>query len=93
MLSFLSENTYDAMYSMFQYWQHLKRQLLNMAANMIPWELRIKQIESHFGSVVGESYGWDEISYYVSYPCISTITFKVFLGGFIFYIPPLDILD
>ncbi|OXA56807.1 Transmembrane channel-like protein 3 [Folsomia candida] len=37
---------------LMRYWQHLKRQLLNMAANMIPWELRIKQIESHFGSVI-----------------------------------------
>jgi hypothetical protein len=35
-----------------QYWQHIKRGLLNTASNMVPWELRIKQIESHFGSVV-----------------------------------------
>ncbi|XP_066151559.1 transmembrane channel-like protein [Euwallacea fornicatus] len=33
-------------------WQKWKRELTNMSMWFIPWELKIKEIESHFGSVV-----------------------------------------
>ncbi|CAH1389370.1 unnamed protein product, partial [Nezara viridula] len=33
-------------------WNYVKREFINLANNMIPWEPRIKRIESHFGTVV-----------------------------------------
>lgn len=58
-------NVHDLVYSVFpfrfiilkcycnpQRWQHFTRELANISTVIVPWELRIKEIESHFGSVV-----------------------------------------
>lgn len=35
-----------------RYWRHSKREFANFLVIITPWEMRIKKIESHFGSVV-----------------------------------------
>ncbi|KAK2188052.1 hypothetical protein NP493_146g05034 [Ridgeia piscesae] len=37
---------------MFQMWRRLNREISNIAELFTPWEMRIKKIESHFGTVV-----------------------------------------
>ncbi len=34
-----------------QVWRHFKRIMINFAASFIPWEMRIKKIESKFGDI------------------------------------------
>lgn len=39
-------------YHFSQKWQHLRREMANLSMWFLPWERKIKEIESHFGSVV-----------------------------------------
>ncbi|XP_015122093.1 transmembrane channel-like protein 3, partial [Diachasma alloeum] len=51
-----SRNTRDvlAQVSIFmnKKWQYFRREIVNLQTWVVPWELRIKEIESHFGSAV-----------------------------------------
>lgn len=38
--------------SLIQKWQYCRREIVNLQTWLIPWEFRIKEIESHFGSAV-----------------------------------------
>jgi len=40
------------LFSILQRWRHWKRETTSFLTVLIPWELRIKEIESHFGSGV-----------------------------------------
>lgn len=48
----LVPQTFNSLHNFFQKWSHWKREAANLGNWLVPWERRIKEIESHFGSVV-----------------------------------------
>ncbi|XP_034947665.1 transmembrane channel-like protein 3 [Chelonus insularis] len=60
--------------------QRCKREIINLETWMIPWELRIKEIESHFGSAVA--------SYFIFLRWLFWINFVIFLTLTAFVVIP-----
>ncbi|XP_053594133.1 transmembrane channel-like protein isoform X2 [Microplitis demolitor] len=61
-------------------WQYLKRELINLQTWLVPWESRIKEIESHFGSAVA--------SYFIFLRWLFWINLVIFLTLTIFVAIP-----
>ncbi|XP_055322286.1 transmembrane channel-like protein [Sitodiplosis mosellana] len=60
-------------------WQHFRRELVNLSTLFVPWQLRIKEIESHFGSVVASYFTFLRWLFWVNIVLAFTLsTFVIF---------------
>lgn len=63
---------------MSQKWQLTRRELANLSTTLIPWELRIKEIESRFGSVVASYFTFLRWLFWVN--IVISVVLVVFLA-------------
>lgn len=61
-----------------QKWQYFRRELINLETWLIPWELRIKEIESHFGSAVASYFTFLRWLFWINF--VITILLAAFVA-------------
>ncbi|KAG7189819.1 hypothetical protein KM043_017479 [Ampulex compressa] len=59
---------------MAKQWQYCRRELVNLQTWLIPWELRIKEIESHFGSAVASYFTFLRWLFWINFVMSATLT-------------------
>ncbi|XP_043664639.1 transmembrane channel-like protein 3 [Vespula pensylvanica] len=59
-------------------WQYFRRELINLETWLIPWELRIKEIESHFGSAVASYFTFLRWLFWINF--VITILLMAFVA-------------
>lgn len=75
-------------------WQHFRRELVNLSTLFVPWQLRIKEIESHFGSVVASYFTFLRWLFWVNIVLAFTLsTFVILPEVSNFLIPSHSILN
>ncbi|XP_024945127.1 transmembrane channel-like protein 3 [Cephus cinctus] len=55
-------------------WQYFRREIVNLQTWLIPWELRIKEIESHFGSAVASYFIFLRWLFWINLVISATLT-------------------
>ncbi|XP_029164015.1 transmembrane channel-like protein 2-B [Nylanderia fulva] len=73
-----SRNTKDVIARVSLYvtkkWQHFRRELINLQTWFVPWELRIMEIESHFGSAVASYFTFLRWLFWINLVIAGTLT-------------------
>ncbi|XP_072759458.1 transmembrane channel-like protein isoform X2 [Anoplolepis gracilipes] len=55
-------------------WQYFRRELINLQTWLVPWEVRIKEIESHFGSAVASYFTFLRWLFWINLVIAATLT-------------------
>ncbi|XP_031618475.1 uncharacterized protein LOC116337754 isoform X2 [Contarinia nasturtii] len=74
-------------------WQHFRRELVNFSTLFVPWQLRIKEIESHFGSVVASYFTFLRWLFWVNIVLAFTLSTFVILPEFLASVSNAEQLD
>ncbi|XP_070151175.1 transmembrane channel-like protein isoform X2 [Polyergus mexicanus] len=57
-----------------QKWQYFRRELINLRTWLVPWEIRIMEIESHFGSAVASYFTFLRWLFWINLVVAATLT-------------------
>ncbi|XP_029674198.1 transmembrane channel-like protein 3 [Formica exsecta] len=57
-----------------QKWQYFRRELINLRTWLVPWEIRIMEIESHFGSAVASYFTFLRWLFWINLVIAATLT-------------------